>query len=328
MFKNIFHKENKKNITKFLIPIAIVAGALIIAQGLYQINGNRIPGALPKDKAAQKAIDFINTVALQGQATASLEEASEESGLYKIKLKIQDNEYESYVTKDAKLLFAQGTKISGQETSDNSSESQSFPKSDKPDVKLFVMSFCPYGNQAEELLMPVVQLLGDKANIQLHYVIYSNYQGGGSTYCLDKENKYCSMHGIGEIHQDVRELCVQKYQADKFWDFVKAINAGCAASNVDSCWENIAKNAGLNVNQIKTCQKNEALTLLAQETELNKTYSISGSPQLIINGTEYQETTRSSEAYKNAICSAFNSAPDKCSETLSGDAGSASGGCQ
>lgn len=317
-----------KNITKFLIPIAIVIGALVIAQGLYHINSNKIPGALPKDKAAQKAIDFINTVALNGQATASLEEVSEESGLYKIKLKIQDKEYESYVTKDAKLLFASGTQISGQETSDNSSDSQSFPKSDKPDVKLFVMSFCPYGNQAEELIMPVVDLLKNQADIQLHYVIYSNYQGGGPTYCLDKENKYCSLHGIQELNQDVRELCVQKNQGDKFWDFVKAINAGCTAQNVDSCWENVAKKAGLNVQQIKTCQKNEALTLLAQETELNKTYSINGSPQLIINGTEYQGTTRSSEAYKSATCLAFNSAPDKCSETLSGDAGSASGGCQ
>jgi len=331
MFKNILHKilhkENKKNITKFLIPIAIVIGALVVAQGLYQINSSRIPGALSKDKAAQKAMDYINTVALKGETTASLEEVSEESGLYKIKLKVQDQEYESYVTKDANLLFVQGTRISGQETSDNSSEPQSFSKSDKPDVKLFVMSFCPYGNQAEELFMPVFALLGDKANIELHYVIYSNYQGGGSTYCLDKENKYCSMHGIQEVNQDVRELCVEKYQADKFWDFVKAINAGCTAQNVDSCWENVAKNAGLNVNQIKTCQKNEALTLLAQETELNKTYSISGSPQIIINGTEYQGA-RSAEAYKAAICSAFNSAPDKCSQTLSGDAGSASGGCQ
>ncbi len=129
------------------------------------------------------------------------------------------------------------------------------------------------------------------------------------------------------MNRDVRELCVEKYQADKFWDFVKVINAGCTAQNVDSCWENVAKNAGLNVNQIKTCQKNEALTLLAQETELNKTYSISGSPQIIINGTEYQGA-RSAEAYKAAICSAFNSAPDKCSQVLSGDAGSASGGCQ
>ena len=31
-------------------------------------------------------------------------------------------------------------------------------KSDKPEIKFFVMSFCPYGNQAEAGLEPVYQL--------------------------------------------------------------------------------------------------------------------------------------------------------------------------
>ena len=75
--------------------------------------------------------------------------------------------------------------------------------------------------------------------------IYSNYNGGGATYCLDKENKYCSMHGIQELNQGVRELCVQKYQPDKLWDFVMKINKACSASNADTCWEAVAKTAGV-----------------------------------------------------------------------------------
>lgn len=44
-------------------------------------------------------------------------------------------------------------------------------KSAKPEVKFFVMSFCPYGNQAEEGLEPVYQLLKDKVNWQPRYIV-------------------------------------------------------------------------------------------------------------------------------------------------------------
>jgi glutaredoxin len=316
-----------KNITKFLIPIAIVIAAVIIVGGLYYSNKEEVPGALSFEEAAQKAIDYINSVALQGQATASLLEIIKESGLYKIRLQIEDQEYESYVTKDGKLLFPQGTDISEEIPEISALGETGFPKADIPQVQLFVMSFCPYGNQAEELMRPAAELLKDKASIKLHYVIYSNYKGGGPDYCLDEESKYCSLHGIQELNQGVRELCVQKYQKDKFWDFVKEINNSCDYKNVDSCWEGIAKKVGIDVAQIKTCQKDEALRILAQELELNKKYGITGSPQLIINEAEYQGS-RSSEAYKQGICSAFNSLPEECSQTLGSEAGSVSGECE
>lgn len=316
-----------KNITKFLIPIAIVIAGFLISQGLYYLSKDEVPGVLSSEEAAEKALGFINDVALEGQTTASLLEVVEESGLYKIKIKIEGEEYESYVTKDGKFLFPPGAgiEIIGEES--DSSTSEDYPKTDIPKVELFVMSFCPYGNQAEELMIPAAYLLDDKANIELHYVIYSNYGDSGPNYCFDKEAKYCSMHGIQELNQGVRELCVQKYQKDKLWNFVKEINDNCNYQDVDSCWESVAKQVGVNVQQVKTCYKDEALKLLAQELSLNEKYNVKGSPQLIINDTEYTGS-RSSEAYKQAICSAFNSAPDECSQGLSNEGGSASGGCE
>lgn len=314
-------------ITKFLIPIAVVIAALIIAQVLYYISGTRIPGVLSSKEAAERAINYINSVALNGQATASLLEVIEESGLYRIRLTIENQTYESYVTKDGKILFPQGTKISQETPEAPISEETELPKTNNPQVQLFVMSFCPWGNQAEELMRPTAELLRVGANIELHYVIYSNYRGGGPEYCLDEESKYCSMHGIQELNQGVRELCVQKYQGDKFWNFVEEINSSCNYQDVDSCWESVAKKVGVDVAGVKTCQKDETLEILAQELALNQKYGIAGSPQLIINGAEYQGP-RSSEAYKQGICSAFNSLPEECSQVLSSESGSASGECE
>ncbi|MFA5828246.1 MAG: hypothetical protein WC841_02715 [Candidatus Shapirobacteria bacterium] len=43
-------------------------------------------------------------------------------------------------------------------------------KTDRPELKFFVMSFCPYGNQIEDILRPVADLLGDKADIRPQYI--------------------------------------------------------------------------------------------------------------------------------------------------------------
>ena len=104
-------------------------------------------------------------------------------------------------------------------------------------------------------MMPVVELLKDKADIQLHYVIYENYQGGGSKYCLDKDNKYCSMHGIQELNQDVRELCVQKYQGDKLWNFVKEINAKCTSAMLILAGKDRRKQPELMLPRLKPARK-------------------------------------------------------------------------
>lgn len=54
-------------------------------------------------------------------------------------------------------------------------------KSQKPELKFFVMSFCPYGNQMEDALRPVFDLVGNKADLTPHY-IFNKIENLG-TYC-------------------------------------------------------------------------------------------------------------------------------------------------
>ena len=64
-------------------------------------------------------------------------------------------------------------------------------KTSKPEFKFFVMSFCPYGNQMEELLKPVVNLLGKVADIRPQYIFdkvtnlsdYCKQRSGDATQC-------------------------------------------------------------------------------------------------------------------------------------------------
>jgi len=317
------NKEIIKKLTPiFLVFVGIALGAFYFL--VFQSHNESVPeDVLSAEDAGQKAIEYIVENFFNGDASASLLKTAEESGLYKIKFEIGGTEYDSYVSKDGKFLFP--------DTIDMEPPSlKEIPKTEVPKVQVFVMSFCPFGNQAEEIMMPVQNLLGDKADIELNYVIYSNYGSGYPEYCLDEENKYCSMHGIQELNQNVREICVQKYQSEKFWDFVKEINEKADYKNVDEKWESIAKDLGIDVEKVKKCQAEQGESLLAQELALNKIsypvqdsarhkgqeeITIAGSPTIVINGVVY-DGDRSPDAYKEGVCSGFLNRPSECNQKL------------
>lgn len=307
--------------------------------GAFTFNNNDaagMPDQLSKDETAQKTITYIKENLASSDVEFTLTGSEEKSGVYEVNFDVMGQSEKVYVTKDGKILFLNSFDMTPM-------EERGFPQTDKPEVELFVMSFCPYGNQAEDLMKPVAELLGDKANIKLRYIFYDNYLTGYPDYCLDKEKTYCSMHGIQELNQGVRELCVQKYQPDKLWDFVEAINEQATYEDVNGKWEAIARNQGVDANKIKQCETDEAIALLAQEVGSTtqqyavqnpashngeETAEIAGSPTITINGMIY-DGARSAEDYKDAICSAFNNAPDECNQAIDEGGGPANpGSCE
>ncbi|MDD5625715.1 MAG: thioredoxin domain-containing protein [Patescibacteria group bacterium] len=316
------------------------AMAIILIASIFT-NGFNVKNFLfqtPTDEISGKAMKFINENLLTPETTASLVSASrvKDSGLYKITIKIKEQTFDSYVTGDNKLFFPEAMDI--QKVADQAKAAQvetakaaEIPQAANPDITLYVMSFCPYGNQAEDTIAPVIKLLNGKANIKLGYVIYSDYAKNSGAkwgdFCLDEAEKYCSMHGISEVNQDIREICVQKYAPEKLWNFVDLINKGSDPQTVEEKWEGFAKTAGIDVKEITACQKSEAGALLAQEVTMNQKYGIEGSPTLLINGVIYQGD-RTTEGYKQAICKSFTTAPAECQTVLENTTGTAAGSCK
>ncbi len=307
-----------KKIMRWKISTFVLALLLIISISTH------FKSPLAGYSVAQNAIQYINDEILRGRATATLVGVKESGCLYNVSISIDNKEFSMYVSPDGRYIFFNPLDTTQKLPTYQPPE---IPKSEKPEVYLFTMSFCPYGNIAEEAMAPVVSLLNKSIEIEPHYVIYSNYAPTGniSQFCM-ANGTYCSMHGIQELHQDIRELCVYKYQRDKYWDFVVAINKNCKYTNVDSCWEDVASALGLNITSINQCYENEQLDLLSSELSLNKKYNVSASPTLYINGVVYQGS-RTPEAYKSVICSAFNNPPEECNQTLSSDGASPSGSC-
>jgi len=183
------------------------------------------------------------------------------------------------------------------------------PKSDKPNVELFVMSHCPYGVQNQRALIPAWELLDKKANIDVKFVSYL-------------------MHDAIEKDDNTIEYCIQKEQKDKYIPFLKCFTAngdskscltqvGVNQSKLNSCINSADKQFAINAEF-----NNQANWLSGQfplynvHKDLNEKYGVQGSPTLVINGTVV-EVARNPESLKQAICAAFNNPPKECDQTLS-----------
>ncbi len=271
---------------------------------------------LSAQEAGDKAVDFINGNLVQPGTSASLISTEDAGSMYKVIFSYQGNQFTFYMTKDGKYLSQSAWDTSEKiATEQTQQQPQEIPKTDKPIVQLFVMSFCPYGIQAENAMKPVVDLLGSKVTIEPHFIV--SVSGTAVS----------SLHGDYEAKEDMRQACILKnYGQIVFWNYVDYINNNCNKNNLDSCWKDAAKNASVDFTKIESCVTSEGLNLMKTEETLSNQNGVSGSPTLIINGV-ISNSGRTPEAYKQAICSAFSTQPSECSQTLSSTGSTTTGGC-
>jgi len=214
------------------------------------------------------------------------------------------------------------------------SQSQEMQKSEKPEVKLYIMSFCPYGDAAEQAFNSVIHTLGESIDFEPIYIIYDEtispqYSASNTEYCMvDEQNvAYCSMHGINELKQGIREIAIFRLYGAKTWaDYVNAADQKCSLGNIEECWKTVAEEMSLDSAEIEKYYNEHLYEILADQKQ--KTFSAKkfGSPSILINGKDYSGS-RTPESIKTAICSAFITLPEECSATLSQTGPSVSGSC-
>jgi hypothetical protein len=298
-------EEEKKSNKKLLIGIgAGVVVILIIAGGVF--------GAIKfadaqKAKVGTKVENFINQELLGGQGDAKATKVTKEGGLYKIVISYQGNSIDTYMTKDGKKLFPQALDMepAAAKTDTKTDASQPVteaPKTDKPKVELFVMSYCPYGTQIEKGILPAIEALGSKVDFSLKFVSYT-------------------MHGDKENQENLLQYCIDKEQNAKLFGYLKCfLKAGDSASCL--------KSTGVDEAKAKACMTATAkkADVTGEKFEVqkadNEKYGVQGSPTLIVNGANIS-SARDSASLLKTICSAFKTAPAECQKQLSATAPSA-----
>jgi len=305
--------EEKKGVTIRLPrnPWIFSTLILLVILLIFLVGGwgttGMVTEVLTAEQASNTAIDYINNYLLQGQGVATLESVEEDGDLYNVKLKISGNLYDSYVTKDGELFFPSAIDLTeAPETpTQETQETPEAPKSDRPEAHAFVMSYCPYGLQFIKAYVPVIELLGDKADLELNFVHYI-------------------MHEEKEATENTRMYCIQKEQNDKFADYLR-----CFVEDGEA--EKCISDVGVDETQLETCmqetdeefeitknleESEERFPPYNVDAELCEEYGVQGSPTFVLNG-QIISVTRSADAIKEAVCSAFNNPPEECEQELS-----------
>lgn len=301
-------KETVKKIVMGAFVLVTVGSLVGSVAYFFPRRGSSSQTNVPAE--VKKAMEVVNEmVKAQGQS-ATLSSWEEVEGVYKIVLKIGDQEYESFVTKGGKYLFPYGIDLAqaeeqakNQQGTNQGQTAQQVEKRERPDVKVFVMSYCPFGLQMEKAILPVWELLKEKADFGIYFVNYI-------------------MHDQPELEENLRQYCIEKEEKEKFLAYLKCFveegnYAKCIEkANIDreklkECWKKTDEEFKITQNTGK-----EGYPPFPVHDELNKKYNVSGSPTLVINDVVVN-ADRVPEKLKQIICDAFVNPPSECEQKLS-----------
>lgn len=306
---------NKNNIAALILIVGI------IGVGVWYVKfGQKKLTDIGPEGAKIKVAEFVENNLVQPGTKIEITGATKEYDLYKISFNVGTQAVDTYITKDGTKFFPQVMDIADTEKKAADSKKKeeaknvAAPKTDVPEVDLFVMSYCPYGTQAEKGMLPVLEALGNKVKFNLKFVDYA-------------------MHDKKEIDENLRQYCIQKNQPAKLAGYLKCFlekGQGTEASCMTS--------AGINSSQVSSCIASADTQFKITENYNDKSkwnggtyppfdvdkadvekYGVQGSPTLVINGQEVS-SGRDSASILKAICGAFNNVPQECQKELSSTA--------
>ena len=181
----------------------------------------------------------------------------------------------------------------------------------KNKVNLFVMSQCPYGVRTVDAMKEVLEAFG-KDRKKIDFTI--EFIGKNNDGVLG------SMHGDGEVQENLRQICAQKiYGAKyKYMDYVLCRNTAFTTNRgkeEPGAWEACAT-GGISAQAIRKCAEGpEGQKLLADSFALAESLGLTGSPSWLLNN-RLDMNGRTPEQIKAAFC-AQNPGTAGCEKTLS-----------
>ncbi len=147
----------------------------------------------------------------------------------------------------------------------------------KPKVELWVMSYCPFGTQAESKILPVIQEYKDQVDFQLRFIASETDH---STDEADVGKIFRSLHGREEVLENIRQLLVEKHYPEKHFEYIL-----CRARDIKASWKECMEKLGIDTNQIDNLSRSqEGINLLRKNIKQETPFRISSSPTLLLDG--------------------------------------------
>ncbi|MEQ1564574.1 MAG: thioredoxin domain-containing protein [Myxococcota bacterium] len=178
----------------------------------------------------------------------------------------------------------------------------SFPMPDhKAVIDLFVMSQCPYGVEAEKLVTPLKEKLGDALEIKINYI--------GQT----QDGEFKSLHGPNEVKGNIAQLCANKQAPAKNLEFIACQNE--AVKQVADNWKDCGSSLGLDVAALTTCiDGDEGKELLTASFALATEKKARSSPTILVDGAPYKGARRENDLLRSICVTYGEQAPPLCKD--------------
>lgn len=140
-------------------------------------------------------------------------------------------------------------------------------------LEVFVMSQCPFGAMAENLIIQAQKegKVPQDVQIKLRYVVGYHPEAG-----------FQSLHGSAEWEENVRQLLIAKYYPKKLWKYLEIRNKDYRSSR----WDKAMEEAGINVKKIMKKFDIEGVEMLKEEAKYGQEYAVSASPTFLWEGKE------------------------------------------
>ena len=149
----------------------------------------------------------------------------------------------------------------------------------KPTLELFVMSYCPYGVQAEEKLIPIVKKFGDKINFKLQFIAQEKEKPSAQDI-----TPFTSLHGYPEVAENIRQLLIAREYPDQYLDYIL-----CRGKKLDKSWEECAQKLGIDVAKIQRLFDNpEAEQLFRENIKRAAALGVRASPTIFVDGHKFR----------------------------------------
>jgi len=286
--------------------VAALAGILLIVNTFRsktdEFKNKTIPAAIKK---------VLNSPDTKFEVTS----VKDTNGVYEFVLKLENQSYTSYITKDGKILFTSGVKLDeiGKKPAAAASSTQAqkkltandLKKSDQPTLTAFVVANCPYGLQTQRVFKKVLEEIPTIAsNLKVKYI-------GAIT-----NGKITSMHGDAEAQENLKQICIRDEQSDLYWPYV---NCYMQEGKTDQCTASV----GVDTTKMNACTADakRGLAYAQKDFEAGNKLNVSGSPTLVLNDSqvvsEFDFGGRVPNSVKTIVCGGSKTPADYCTKDIS-----------
>lgn len=123
-------------------------------------------------------------------------------------------------------------------------------------LELAVMSHCPYGRNAENAVLNLLESMPekDRPGVEVRYVIYKSDHGAST--------EYTSMHGPDELQEDLVQMAIRDHHRGSFFRYLRLRNS------CDFAWDEVARRVGMTALQIEDVRRrirDEQVDMLQRE---------------------------------------------------------------